>query len=159
MKSVPEINLDFTINSGQVFLWEKIDEQWYGVNGSNILQVTERPFKLRSLQNNHDSFFRQDDNLIKILKEISKDGVVRSAIKQFPGLRLLRQDPFQCYISFICSSNSSIQNIRQMLKKICEKFGKKTNFDGHLFSTFPDAKKLANASMKDLLSCGLGFRA
>ncbi len=159
MKSVPEINLDFTINSGQVFLWEKIDEQWYGVNGSNILQVTERPFKLRSSQNNHDSFFRQDDNLIKILKEISKDGVVRSAIKQFPGLRLLRQDPFQCYISFICSSNSSIQNIRQMLKKICEKFGKKTNFNGHLFSTFPDAKKLANASMKDLLSCGLGFRA
>jgi N-glycosylase/DNA lyase len=159
MPSVSEINIDFTINSGQVFLWEKIDEIWYGINGSNVLRVTKNPIKLTSLQNNHNTFFRQDDNLIKILKEIGKDDLVRSAIKQFPGLRLMRQDPFQCYISFICSSNSSIQNIKQMLKKICNKFGKKISFDGHSFSTFPDAEKLANTSMEGLLSCGLGFRA
>jgi N-glycosylase/DNA lyase len=159
MQSISEINIDFTINSGQVFLWEKIDGIWYGVNGSNILRVTEKPFKLTSLRNNHNTFFRQDDNLIKILKEIGKDNLVRSAIKQFPGLRLMRQDPFQCYISFICSSNSSIQNIKQMIKKICDKFGKKISFDGYSFSTFPDAEKLASISLKDLLSCGLGFRA
>ena len=46
-----------------------------------------------------------------------------------------------------------------MLKRLCRKFGKKTDFDGHEFFTFPDVDKLAKASLNDLLSCGLGFRA
>ncbi len=46
-----------------------------------------------------------------------------------------------------------------MLKRLCQKFGKKTDFDGHEFFTFPDVDKLAKVSLNDLLSCGLGFRA
>ena len=69
--------------------------------------------------------FRKDDNFKKILKSISKDKLVQSAVKRFPGLRLLRQDPFQCYISFIVSSNSNIPNIKTRLEKLCKKFGKK----------------------------------
>ena len=148
-----------TINSGQVFLWDKIDGVWYGVNGLEILRVEQNPFDITSSQKKTSDFFRQDDNMKKILNEISKDSLVRSAVKHFPGLRLLRQDPFQCYISFICSSNSSIQNIKQMLKRLCQKFGKKTEFDGHEFFTFPEVEKIANTNLKDLLSCGLGFRA
>jgi N-glycosylase/DNA lyase len=159
MQEFSKINIDSTINSGQVFLWDKIDGVWYGVNGSEILRVEQNPFDITSSQKKASNFFRQDDNIKKILNEIGKDSLVRSAVKHFPGLRLLRQDPFQCYISFICSSNSSIQNIKQMLKRLCQKFGKKTDFDGHEFFTFPDVDKLAKASLNDLLSCGLGFRA
>lgn len=159
MQEFSKINIDSTINSGQVFLWDRIGQSWYGVNGPEILRVEQNPFEITSSQKKISNFFRQDDNMIKILKEISKDSLVKSAVKQFPGLRLLRQDPFQCYISFICSSNSSIQNIKQMLKRLCQKFGKKTNFDGHEFFTFPNVEKIANANLKDLLSCGLGFRA
>jgi len=46
-----------------------------------------------------------------------------------------------------------------MLKKISKKFGKRVNFDGHEFHTFPIPEKLANSSITELLSCGLGFRA
>ena len=46
-----------------------------------------------------------------------------------------------------------------MLKRLCQKFGKKIDFDGHEFFTFPDVEKIAKADLKDLLSCGLGFRA
>jgi N-glycosylase/DNA lyase len=159
MQEFTRINLDTTINSGQVFLWDKIDGVWYGVNGTEILRVRQNPFEIISSQKKPSDFFRQDDNIEKILNEIIKDNLVRSAVKLFPGLRLLRQDPFQCYISFICSSNSSIQNIKQMLKRLCHKFGKETYFEGREFFTFPDAEKLANAHVKDLLSCGLGFRA
>jgi len=159
MQEFTRINLDTTINSGQVFLWDKIDGVWYGVNGAEILRVKQNPFEIISSEKKPSDFFRQDDNMEKILKEISKDKLVRSAVESFPGLRLLRQDPFQCYISFICSSNSSIQNIKQMLKRICQKFGKKIDFDGHEFFAFPTVEKLAKANMKDLLSCGLGFRA
>ncbi len=159
MQELKKIDLDITINSGQVFLWDKIDGIWHGVNGSEILKIIQEPFKIISSRKNTSDFFRQEENIEKILQSIKKDKLVRDAVTRFPGLRLLRQDPFQCYISFICSSNASIQNIKQMLKKITEKFGKRIMFDGHEFHTFPTAKKLANSSMAELLSCGLGFRA
>ena len=159
MQELKKIDLDITINSGQVFLWDKIDGIWHGVNGSEILKIIQEPFKIISSRKNTSDFFRQEENIEKILQSIKKDKLVRDAVTRFPGLRLLRQDPFQCYISFICSSNASIQNIKQMLKKITEKFGKRIMFDGHEFHTFPTAKKLANSSMAEILACGLGFRA
>lgn len=159
MLELKKIDLDTTINSGQVFLWDKIDDTWYGVNGSEILKTTQEPFKINSSEKMTSDFFRQDDNIKKILHSIKKDKIVKDAVSRFPGLRLLRQDPFQCYISFICSSNASIQNIKQMLKKITKKFGKRVIFDGIEFHTFPSARKLANSTIAEISSCGLGFRA
>ena len=159
MQELKKIDLDITINSGQVFLWDKIDDMWYGLNGSEILKITQDPFKIISSEKKASDFFRQDDDIEKILQSIRKDKLVKDAVSRFPGLRLLRQDPFQCYISFICSSNASIGNIKQMLKKIVKKFGNRINFDGHEFYTFPIPEKLANSNITELLSCGLGFRA
>jgi N-glycosylase/DNA lyase len=152
------IDINFTINSGQVFLWDKIEDRWFGINGDEILVIAE-PFQIGSSSKSVRRFFRQDDNLKKILSDISRDSLVGTTVKQFSGLRLIRQDPFQCYISFICSSNSSIQNIKNMLLRLCQKFGNKVEFENRQFSTFPSAERLANATTKDLLSCGLGFRA
>ena len=95
----------------------------------------------------------------RILSEIGRDQLVARAAKEFPGLRLARQDPFQCYVSFICSSNSSIQNIRTSLRRLCARFGKKAEHGGRRYFTFPTPRSLARASAGDLLSCGLGFRA
>ena len=158
-KTFAAINIETTINSGQVFLWNKIKDQWIGIDGQDILILNQSPFSTRSLSGNIDNFLRSDDNLKKILSDISRDKTVAGAVKQSPGLRLIRQDPFQCYISFICSSNSSIQNIKSMLENLCKKFGTKQEFDGYEISTFPKVETLANASMKDLADCKLGFRA
>ncbi len=158
MQSVETTNLNFTINSGQVFLWDKAGDTWYGINGDDLLVVRE-PFQIISSKRQAHHFFRSDDNLTMILSDISKDNLVGKAVKQFPGLRLMRQDPFQCYISFICSSNSSIQNIRNMLKRLCARFGNKIEYEDRQFFTFPRADRLADATGKELLSCGLGFRA
>ncbi|HEX5458190.1 MAG TPA: DNA glycosylase [Candidatus Nitrosotalea sp.] len=158
MPKIPAIDIENTINSGQVFLWNKIGEQWVGIDGQDILILSQSPFDARS-SGNIDNFLRTDDNLEKILLNIAKDKIVQRAVKQSPGLRLIRQDPFQCYISFICSSNSSIQNIKSMLENLCKKFGSKQEFEGYTLSTFPKADILADATMKDLIDCKLGFRA
>ena len=159
MQKIHAIDIETTINSGQVFLWNKIKGQWVGIDGQDILILNQSPFSAKSLSNNTDIFLRSSDNLQKILLNISKDKIVRNAVKQSPGLRLIRQDPFQCYISFICSSNSSIQNIKSMLENLCKKFGTRREFNGYELSTFPKPEVLANASMKDLADCKLGFRA
>ncbi len=158
-KTFAAINIESTINSGQVFLWNKIRDQWVGIDGQDILILDQSPFGARSSSGNIDNFLRSDDNLKKILSDISRDKTVAGAVKQSPGLRLIRQDPFQCYISFICSSNSSIQNIKSMLENLCKKFGTRQEFEGHELSTFPKVETLANASIKDLVDCKLGFRA
>ena len=159
MQKISTINLDFTINSGQVFLWEKIGDDWIGINGQDLLIVTQKPFRFVSSSTKTSNFFREDDDLEKILPDISKDDLLRRTVRHFKGLRLMRQDPFQCYISFICSSNSSIRNIKLMLQNLCKKFGNKIEFNTWDFFTFPEVTTLANASIKELLSCGLGFRA
>jgi N-glycosylase/DNA lyase len=155
-----KISIEHTIYSGQVFLWQKFGKKWYIVNGGDVLAVDEdHHLEITSYQNNEYDLFRQGDNVDRIIKIISKDPVLRDAVKKFSGLRLLRQDPFQCYISFIVSSNSSIQNIRLTLQRLSKKFGKKITFDGKAFHLFPAPSKLANAKESELLSCGLGYRA
>ncbi len=158
MQTASTINLNHTVNSGQVFLWNRIGDKWLGINGDDLLVIRE-PFQIISCKKKASRFFRLDDDMVKTLSEISRDSLVGNAVKQFPGLRLLRQDPFQCYISFICSSNSSIQNIRNTLSRLCIKYGKRIEFEKCEFFTFPNAEKLAKATTRDLLSCGLGFRA
>ncbi len=155
-----QINVDHSINSGQVFLWEKFGTKWYGVNGVDILLVDEsNPKKVQSYQKSDYGLFRDDDDFDSIIKTISKDKIIKKAVKEFPGLRLLRQDPFQCYISFIVSANSNIQNIRLTLRKLVKKFGDKVTFDKKEFYLFPEPKKIANATKAELISCGLGYRA
>ena len=156
MKDDFEVNIDDTINSGQVFLWKKFNSKWYGVNGEKTLILEDKlNIKSRDIQN----FFRFDDDFQKIKKELSKDKIVKKAIKNFPGMRILRQDPFQCYISFIVSSNSNIPNIQTRLQKLSQKFGEKKIISNKEFFLFPKPEKLANTSITNIAKCGLGYRS
>ena len=152
------INVENSINSGQVFLWKKNKEFWYGVNGNDVLKIDKKG-NINSYQNYKIDFFRQNDNLEKIIKSISKDKTVKIAVKKFQGLRITRQDPFQCLISFIVSSNSNIPKIKSNLENISKKFGKKIKFYNQEFFLFPNPKKLAKASINEITSCGVGYRA
>lgn len=155
-----QINVDHSINSGQVFLWEKFGTKWYGVNGTDVLLVDElNPKKIQSYQKSRYDLFRDDDDFDGIIKTISKDKIIKKAVKEFSGLRLLRQDPFQCYISFIVSANSNIKNIRLTLQRLAKKFGDRVIFDKKEFYLFPEPKRIASATKAELLSCGLGYRA
>ena len=153
-----KINFDYSLNSGQVFLWEKIDTKWYGVDGKRVL-VLETSQKFKKDMKYECDFFRLDDNFKKISNDLKNDNYVKNALKMFPGLRLLRQNPFQCYISFIVSSNSNIPNIKSRLKNLCKAFGNRKIVDGKEFFLFPEPSDLANASISDIKKCGVGYRA
>jgi len=152
------INVENSINSGQVFLWRKNKDIWYGVNGQDILKIS-KVGTIKSYQNTKIDFFRKRDNIEKIIKSISKDNVTKKAVKQYLGLRILEQDPFQCLISFIVSSNSNIQKIKNSLEKISKKFGEKVEFEKQEFFLFPKPENLAKVSINEIKSCGVGYRA
>ena len=158
MKNKFTIDIDNSINSGQVFLWQKNKNNWYGIDGQNILEINQEN-KIKSISNVKTSFFRKNDDIEKIIKSISKDKIIKKAVRKYEGLRIFNQDPFQCMISFIISSNSNIPKIKNSLEKISEKFGKKVTFKEHEFFLFPQPEKIAKSSINEIKSCGVGYRA
>ena len=158
MKNKFSIDIDNSINSGQVFLWEKQGSDWYGIDGQDVLKINKNGV-IKSIRNLKTDFFRKNDNIQEIIKSISKDKTVKEAVKEYEGLRLFRQDPFQCLISFIISSNSNIQKIKNSLEKITKKFGKKVKIQNKEFFLFPEPEKMAKATIDEIKSCGVGYRA
>ncbi|KAI8074802.1 DNA glycosylase [Gongronella butleri] len=79
----------------------------------------------------------------------------------FPGIRMLRQDPWENLICFICSSNNNIARISQMVDKLCSHFGPKiATLDGTDYYGFPALEKLATTQTESKLrALGFGYRA
>jgi N-glycosylase/DNA lyase len=156
-------DLDVSLCCGQVFRWKKQGMWWYGVSEDKI-------FKIRQLSSSClefegvtldfvTAFFGLNDNLAEIEQTINKDSYISEALKQFKGLRLIRQNPWECLISFICATYKNIAAIEQTLYKISQKYGEKRCFDGQTFWLFPSVEKLSATSVGELEECGLGYRA
>lgn len=155
-------NLDSTLSCGQAFRWNKRGEWWYGVARQRVLKIRQASDKLK-FENAEtdfvDKYFGLSDDLSKILPQISKDKQIKTAVKKLKGLRILRQDPWECLISYICATYKNIPAIKRMIFNLSKRFGDKSVFDGLEFYTFPTQAKLAKANIKELVECGLGYRA
>jgi len=110
-------------------------------------------FQLKySLIDLYDSWSQADPRLATIAKCI-------------PGVRILDQDPFECLMSFICSSNNNIPRITKMVDAIRREYGKPllTTMDGspETLYSFPSVETmLDNATDEGLRQrCGLGYRS
>ena len=155
-------DLNVTLCCGQTFRWNRQGEWWYSA-------VKEDAFKVRQIGDSLEfegadiefvkDYFGLDDDLPKILSQISKDEHIEAAIKEFRGLRILRQDPWECLISYICATYKNISAIKKMLLNLSKAFGEKICYDGYDFYTFPTPEKLAKATIEELGKCGLGYRA
>lgn len=80
---------------------------------------------------------------------------MRLACKENPGIRVLRQEPFETLISFIISQNNNIKRITGIIDRLCESFGEKTD-RGYIF---PTLEKLVGVTAEDLAPMRAGFRA
>jgi N-glycosylase/DNA lyase len=155
-------NLDVTLCCGQVFRWEKKGDWWYGIVRDQAFKIRQVNAKLEFANADEkfiENYFGLDDDLQEIRNRIGKDEHVRKALREFWGLRVVRQDPWECLISYICATYKSIAAIKNMLLKLSKKFGEKMSFDGHDFYTFPAPEILAKTAESDLMACGLGYRA
>jgi N-glycosylase/DNA lyase len=155
-----------------MFLWQKIDNSWYGIYGDHVLKfsILEQDknaidgignvqfFSFPEFNKWERHVFRLDDDFATVLSSLSKDFIVSKAMKMYRGLRVTRQDPEQCMISFACASNTNISMIRRMLGNVCRKFGNTLRVDGREFFTFPTANRLNKATNNELLACGVGYR-
>jgi N-glycosylase/DNA lyase len=127
---VTDYDLGGTLDSGQVFRWELCNGVWSGVLGKHFLQLTQTPrgIHARAFSKVDDwkflrEFLQSDVQLAAILKTFPDDEPMRRAVAACHGLRLLRQDPWECLASFILSSTKQIVQIRQIVSLLCQRFG------------------------------------
>jgi N-glycosylase/DNA lyase len=97
-----------------------------------------------------------DDPLVEIETTLRQDRVLRVVIPTTSGIAILRQDPWECLVSFIISAFNNIPKIELTLGKLVDRFGE-AGPDG--VRTFPTAEALAEASLRTLRACVLGYRA
>jgi N-glycosylase/DNA lyase len=154
-----DFNLDNTLSCGQVFRWEKID-WWTGVVSSEIIRVKQEGDELIINSSLGEKFirdyFRLDDDMDRIYASINRDEKIASIIQKYRGLRLIRQDPWECLVSYICSSNNTIRNIKNSIRRMCECFGREI-WRGYY--SFPAPQVLAELELCDMEECRMGFRA
>lgn len=89
---------------------------------------------------------------------------VKQILKRRSGVRILQQEPFECLISFICSSNNNITRITRMLNEIKRNFGTflaKSEVNNEIFDfySFPSVDQLGRATPEQLKKLGLGYRS
>ena len=155
-------DLESTLQCGQLFRWAKQGDSWHGVVKDKVLRVQKEDNVLRFEGADNvfiRDYFRLDDDLPTIVAEISRDSFVTAAIKTLHGLRLVRQDPWECLVSYICATYKNIPAIKKMMFELSKRFGQEIADESCLIYAFPKPYNLAKASIAELRNCGLGYRA
>ncbi len=149
-----ELDLDATLSSGQLFRWTRDSEGvWRGWHGDSKLQLHQSDLALHWDAPSEvivRDFLRLDDLDLTTHAErwARADSAFAEAWALQPGVRILRQDPHECFFSFLCASVAPIARISSMLTAIAPKD-----------APFPSAQNLATLSEEKLRAYGLGFRA
>jgi len=154
-----DFDLDSTLDCGQVFRWQHSSEWWTGVVRGHIVRARQDGCDLVvDTGLGRDSivrYFRLDDDMPGIYSRINTDPVMDDLIHRFRGLRLVRQQPWECLISYMASSCKSIPNIKDSISNLCRQYGDDLGQD---FS-FPTAEVLARTTENRLRETKLGFRS
>lgn len=165
--NINNLDLDNTICCGQIFRYEKLE------NDSYIVILKDRVVKLKYVDNklfvdssnmdNIESVIRNyldlDRDYVNIIESIKKrDKVLGKYLDKSIGLKVIKQDPIECIISYIISQNNSVRNIKNSLDLISYKFGDKVIFLDKEYYLFPSIDKLSKISLEEFRECKVGFR-
>lgn len=158
-------SLKHTLMSGQTFRWRKDDGGFIGVVSGNVLSLEQRRNRVlyRSLPGKVEpselrTYLGLDAASNRALRSLPEDPFLRAAMRDFEGMRVLRQDPWETLISFIISSNNNIVRIKRCVESLCSTFGQKIR-GAHGCYAFPAADAMAKASTDCLQQlCNLGYR-
>ena len=165
-----DFSLDLTLESGQVFRWQRGSDRWWigAIEPEGYLvriRQTDDALQIESANKRAvdrvRSYFRLDDPLHQYVEQWMREGgpQIASAVASYPGLRLIRQDPWECLISFLASPASPIYRIRRSMQKLCIALGRPCGSLGEVgLYRFPDAEILANTPRSVFDEAGLGFR-
>lgn len=164
---VEDYDLGATLSSGQAFRWTLADGWWQGVISGRWVRLRALPGVIEAEAAPAtldwswlEEYLQTRIDFPAVVASFPGDEAMLAAVASCRGLRLLRQEPWECLASFVLSSNKQIVQIRQMVAALCERFGETiTGPDGVILRTFPSAERLADCSVEDLRACKLGYRA
>lgn len=166
--SIPaSFSLAQTLDCGQAFRWQPLPGEpgaWQGVAQDKVLVVREAQGRLHfsCSQAEFDSFWRgyfdlDEDYEIKRAALSALSPVLAEAAAFAPGIRLLRQDPWEALCSFIISQNNNIPRIKGILQRLCQGWG--SPIPGTGLSSFPAPQALMGETPESLAPLRTGFRA
>ena len=160
--SAADFNLAMTLDSGQVFHWERTGAGFVGTIRDRAVYVEQAGDSLSFYGANEKEvshYFALDHPLAEICASFPNDPTMTAARDFCRGLRIIRQPKWECLATFICSSMKQVAHIRQISHSLRERFGERRKLNGFVVYTFPDADRIGAASEKDLRNCALGYRA
>ncbi len=167
---LPALDYDLaaTLTCGQAFRWQQREESWTGVIHGRWVRLRQHPDGIHAETAAPATnwkwlshYLQTDVQLHSVLTTFPDDEPLRAAITACRGLRLLRQEPWECLASFILSSTKQIVQIRQIITALCERYGEPVAVpsDEPPAFSFPTPERLAALSEADLRACKMGFRA
>jgi len=165
---VRDYDLAATLSSGQSFRWEKKDESWIGVVAGKWVKLDSGPGSITATVAEPVAdwqwiihYLQLEIGFEDIVRTFPADAPMQTALQACRGLRLLRQDPWECLASFILSSTKQIVQIQQIITLLTERFGSPLPVRAPYppaFS-FPSAERLTRCTEAELRACKMGFRA
>ena len=163
ISGVKDLDLGETLDCGQSFRWKRNDNgSFSGVAFNRAVTMdligTDLYIDNASMED-YELWYNYLDLQLdygKIRNDISKlHPVLKEASAYAPGIRILRQDPWEALCTFIISQNNNIKRIKGIVERLCENFGEKLSRGEY---TFPTAEKLSKLSIDDLAPIRAGFR-
>ena len=133
------VDLEASLLGGQAHRWKRashpelVEGEWYsGVLRGVLVLIRQHGQEIEFLSSPLDpqamiptirDHLRLDDDLKAIQAEITADPNVAVQVECYPGLRVLRQEPWECLIAYILSANSNIETIHRNMERLSNEFG------------------------------------
>src|SRR5436190_1120831 len=156
---VRDYDLAATLASGQAFRWREIACVWEGVVKGCWVQLRQADDGIAAQTASPveawpwlADYLQIEIDLASVLLSFPDDEPMRIAVNACRGLRLLRQEPWECLASFILSSTKQIVQIQQIVSLLSERFGSPLLVPGghEPVYSFPAAERLAAATEGEL---------
>lgn len=159
--SEKDLDLDETLDCGQAFRWKKIPSDYactyegFFVNDKLRVSQTDKGAFIFHDTSEEDflgkwvDYFDFKTDYSQLKKQFSEDETLSKACSFAGGIRLLRQNSWECLISFIISQNNNIPRIKGIIDRLC----------GHYGGSFPTPEELSQENADSLAYLRSGFRA
>lgn len=151
-----------TLTCGQAFRWRWEGDVATGIVQGAVVRARQRgqaiTLRVRPRAALPDvlRYLAVDEPLQEIEEELSRDEVLRRLLPSTSGIALLRQDPWECLVSYVLSSWNNIPKIEYTLERLARELG--TPIEPGFWS-LPSPEALARASLDVLRQCAAGYRA
>lgn len=167
------MDLRLTLESGQTYHWRGEGGEMFGteppewyhtVLDGEFIRVRQTDTAIEWESTNDPvatirRLLRLDDDLNEIVTSVPDDPLLRRAFAAHRGMRVPRDPPFVCLVSFICSPQMRVERIHGMVTRLARAFGEHVEVNGRRRFGFPAPERLASANEEDLRELRLGYRA